>query len=186
MPYNKSIKAVARAQTQLEQLYRSRKTIDWATKNPSRLAYQLREAIYAAQFHNKYRHFSELKYIYEFQQLNGSVRAHYMGLDVPESLIQEIETPVDNAGTDVGAPEMPPTQLDSVSSLREIIGAMVSLGDVSHEVFFPDAVLQDDDLRRLYDWSTETGWSLISHEGAGVTLTRRTVSKELLYDPSDD
>lgn len=181
MAYNKSIRAVVRAQKQLEQLYRSRKTIDWATKNPSKLAYQLREGVHAAQFHDEFRHLSELKYIYEFQQLNGSVRAKYMGLDVPKSLTSEIP---DAAGTDIGAPEMPPTRLDSVSSIREIVGAMVSLGDVAQEVFFPDATLSQDDLRRLHTWATETGWSLISHEGAGVTLTRRTVSEELLYEPN--
>jgi hypothetical protein len=182
MAYSRAKTAVQRAQKQLEQLYKSRKTIDWATPNPSRLSYQLREAIHAAQYHEEFRHLADLRYVYEFRQLNGSVRAHYIGLDLPESLTTPVEG---DAGTDVGASEMPTTRLDGPSTLTEVIGAMISLGDTVAEVFLPDAALSEDDLRRLYVFAHDAEWSLISHEGAGVTLTRRTVAKELLYEPND-
>ena len=79
--------------------------------------------------------------------------------------------------------EMPTTVVEAASSLHDILGAMISIGEVTPEVFFPNVDIDHDELSKLASWA-EGKWKIIFNE-PGVTLTKRPVPDELIWEAED-
>lgn len=74
--------------------------------------------------------------------------------------------------------------LHNVSNLAGVIDGTKRYGSRVMEVYFPDTRLSDDDLTRLYRWTSENGWTIIDMEDGGLTLSKREVPEEVQWRPS--
>ena len=94
-------------------------------------------------------------------------------------------------GREASAPEKLTIDM-AITSPHAIIGAAIKYGETNQEIYFPYATMDEGQLTRLSAWTHTTStdslpaWQLIDHEGAGLTLTRKEVAKELVWTPSPD
>ncbi len=194
MGYGTSRRIVIRMLGHLKVLEK-RATIQFAAENPSRLAYALREALFASQFYPDMKHFWVLKKKYRFDVRDGCVIARYEEIDRD---IGEFEFAVVNAkiigetpasrADDLGAiaqEALSMATLPGVSTLDAVIGGAIKYSPQCEEIYFPDAVLTEAEKERLYRWATGEGWKIVDNEDEGITLTQKGVPEAIVWKPSE-
>lgn len=171
MPYNTSKAVVNRSKAYLDAMLAGRKTLTWPTDKPQKLAYRIREVLYAVRKHAEYEAYHDLPDFYRIRVRQGYVEAEYLGPEL-------------NATT----PYIPTTMdIPQVEEVHGVVGACIKFGSKSDEIHFPNAILEDGERLALYRWGQgETPkWKLISHEDKGVTMTRRKVESVFLWEPEE-
>ena len=184
MGYNKTVHAIQRIEPQLKQLLSERRTLDFPTSKPARLAHRFREALVAAAEFDEYHEYAALKPFYRFRELNGGVRAEYIGEHEPTPMGIPVNEPARPAPAI--APER--KQFPEVRELLEVLAIAAKFGASNSELYFPSVHLSPLDKQRLFNWTSGKEWKYIDHhvsdgEG-GITLTKKTVPEEILFHPS--
>lgn len=178
MGYNTTIGPPRRMEEFLERLKKHRKTMEFATQNPSSLAYKLREAIYASQFHDRYEHYHELNSLYTFEERAGKVVAQYRGVDP-----KQVETKEGEPLEPEPAPERPAMTVGEAKTLEGVVGAAMQHGGGTEEIRFPNAILPTRQKEKLFAWAAENDWEIIDQDEGGLTLTRKDVPSEITWRP---
>lgn len=186
-PYNTSLTPLRRMEKYLRSLQTRRQTMSFAADEPDKLAYQLREAIYASDFHENYAHFSKLSDFYRFESRPGHVRAVYLGPANPEIVDDKGEEDGDTISEDLpGLPEEHPVmEVEDVQNLPGVVGAALRFSDDADELHFPNAILVESQKSRLFKFCEEHGWYIIDHEDGGLTLTRKDISPDIRWKPNE-
>lgn len=175
MGYNKSYGPIRRMQKYLDALLSSRRTMDFAAQEPAKLAYRLREAIAASEEWDRYEKYTVLKDWYRFECEEGHVRARY------QLRVEPIEMK-SKASETREVSTMPEVTVTEATTVTAVVGAGLKFN--SHdEIRFPNAVLTPEEKLTLWKWCQTSGWEIIDHEEAGLTLTRKDVSEAILFRP---
>ena len=173
MPYNKSKHVVVRMQRYLDDMSLNRKNLSWPADNPEKLAGRIREAFHAVKFHPEYKQYHNLKPFFRIRAGTGYVEAEYVG---PLGSAQETYTP--EAMT-----------IPEVEDVNGVVGACIKFGVKADELRFPHARLTEGECQAVYTWGRgeHPRWSLINHEEAGITMTRRRgVDEVFLWRPKEN
>jgi hypothetical protein len=170
MGYSTSRRAVRKVLSHLDRLVVSRKEVSWASNEPGRLAYRLREAFHAAKFYDDFTKYSKLNERWVIRVTEGRVVAAPV----------EIKEVITAGEKSISHGEKPTTIVDDVISLHAIIGYMIQSENLI-EVYFPNAGLMEADLHRLNRWAMGSAYTLISHEQGGLTLTTLPVPEGLAF-----
>lgn len=180
-PYNTSTKVVRRLERYLQDMDEARRSVEWATSDPDRLAYRIREALAAAREHeDEFPSYAELQHLFQIQSREGKVRARYIGIDQ----IEDQEPGSTSASPTPSGPERMTVDHELVSATG-VVGAALKFKNSSEELFFPNARLSTDELTAVWRWTQGNDWKLIEHEGKGLTLTKGEVSEALLWTPEE-
>lgn len=167
-------------------MWETRRTIQWATPNPEKLAYRLREAIYASKFHDEFRDYNDLKFIYQIRVMEGAVAAVYRGVEPSEVIFpKSASLGEDEDGSEI-MQSLPQTlTVDYAKTILDVIGTAIEFKDAA-EIYFPEALLSPADFENLYAWVDDQGlrWRIIDNEDRGMTLTTRPVDEEITWKPS--
>lgn len=178
MGYNTTIGPPRRMREFLNRLKKHKRTMSFATENPSSLAYRLREAIYASQFHEKYEHYHELSALYTFEERDGEVRARFRGMR-PKQVETEEGEPVEPEDV----PGRPAMTVQEATTLEGVVGAAMQHGNGTNEIRFPGAILSTRQKEKLFAWAEENDWQIIDQDEGGLTLTRKEVPPEITWRP---
>ena len=178
MGYNISRHAVERNRPQLDDLLALRKTFEIPTASPQRLASKLWEAIRSArelsERYPQYAKYAEISVLYRLRQTKTGVLCEWVA-----DLLKD-------SGEDTKSPTLVPTRMEfpEAASVMDVIATVTKFSDMQ-EIRFPNAVLQQRDRKKLYNWTKKEGvtWRYISHDDAGLTLTKKEVPEELLWNP---
>ena len=195
----------------IEALLELTDTFIFNTENPRRLAYRLREALHCCQFHEDLMKFVPLIKLYSFEAHDTFVRARYRGSDditkvevrpgdrertrtaskpkdYPAKEPSDPTEPVEEATYEEAADEIQhavdTSLLEGVVNLSGIIEGAKRYGVRVLEVYYPDAVLSEEDKGRLFRWTSENGWLIIDMEDAGLTLSKKDIPEEVQWRPS--
>lgn len=160
MGYNTSKSSVIRNKAQLERIMKEKRTLLFGHSDPDRLAYKLREALAAAQYHEEYFH------IYEALAPFVTFRRH------PEGVLAVYEDwgKVHLIGK---SPEDQPKQpliLNDILELAEVIGALIQHAH-EEEILFKELPLPDSQLKSLYAFSSDQGWRIVK-KGDDLLLSK--------------
>ena len=171
MPYNTSKAVVHRSRRYLDEMLRAGKSITFPTSDPKRLAYRLREAIYTTTRYKDFTIYHPLHENFRIRPKSGWVEAEYIGPPTDVSLDAEAAV----------------FTVAEVTSLNEVVGAVIKFGSRIEEIHFPNARLSLADLRVIWEWGHKDGWNLIWHDDLGITITRRQgVSEEFFWSPPEE
>ena len=175
MGYTKSRGSVERYLVYLRQLARARpeaENLEWEAENPQRLAHNLRQALHAARFHEEFRHFGRLRSHVQFKVIDShTVRAVWIELTLlNEALAEEGEI-------------VQQIKIDYEVGLVDLIGAMMEQPQTLEQAYFPLVELNGSEKEQLFKWAEAQMWSIIDHEDAGLTLTKRDIDPELKWSP---
>lgn len=207
MPYNVSKGVVVRNHRYLQDMAEAKRTLMWPSADPKRLAYRIREAMYATQYHDEFKGLVWLRDFYEIGVEQGAVRARWMGPEhegepfkrkgglkrgqpSPPTNGKGYPLPPELGGYQSGAiPHDPPMgplavmELRDVTTLEGVVGAGIRFKEEAEEIKLPSAILGHDAKMKLWRWGQTSGWRFIDHEEDGITLTRKPVDEELLWSP---
>jgi hypothetical protein len=170
-------------------------TVRFNTADPQKLAYWLREGLFAARYHDAFRHIAQLSTLYRFEVHPGSVIARYEpSLRSEDVEMARVDAEILSQDPDAIASEMgdildaalSSTTLVEVTNLDEIIGSAIKYGKAVEEIVYPDARLSEDDMGRLFRWASVEGWKIVDQEEAGITLTQREVPVEICWRPKGE
>ena len=173
MPYNKSKACVRRMLPFLSAMDVAKQTITWPVKDKTNVfAYKIREAMDTATLHPEFTHLHHLKDNYRIHPRSGWVEAEWIGADL------------DYVGFSTPSAMEVPEAIDA----QGVVGACIKFAVKADEIHFPNASLNEKEKLAIYKWgrSEEHGphWKLISHDGKGVTMTRKAgVSEIFLWEP---
>jgi len=209
-PYNKSRKTCLALQDLLDKLLKAKVTMNFYTDNPKRLAFRLRESINAARYHQDTMKYALLRGTYMFKEREGFVQAVWMGIQ-EVTKVEVVTTPIEPAKgwrkrklkpTKDELKPVDPEELEeeaiagaeirevletatipNVPTLSGIIEAVKKYEPKSPEIFFPDAKLDNDQMRRLHTWATQKKFKMIDHEERGITLTKKFIEKGMEWKP---
>lgn len=167
MPYNTSKAVVNRSRHYLDEMLHNPRTLTWPAVSPRKLAYQLREAVYAAKRHKEFAIYHPLHDNFRFCEYPGYVEGKYIGPPVTPSgmvIVQGIT-------------------VEEATDIRGVVGAVIKYGASVDELRFPNVRATDEDLAVVYKWgmNEKPTWRLISHEDSGITMTRRTGLDEIFF-----
>lgn len=196
MGYNLSRQKVIKYKPLLEQLAKEKKTISFGpVEDPKDLAYGLREGAKAAL---KYEEFKDLRGVYgnySFSPKERMVVAKYKGIEDIEAVVVKEEEKEEKVEKKVKTKEevkldkwLDKLTIDTANSLLDIFGSILSNSNYG-ELTFPNAVLSPEEKLRLYAWTKEgknNEWKFIDHEEKGVTLSRKEVPHEILWQPGEE
>lgn len=199
MTYNTSRRVCVRMHRFLKELDQQRTTIDFHSRDPKRLAYNLREAMYACEFHSDFKKYVGLRDYYTFHVMNDRVRARFKGVPEPQVRYLEVERKAQKAGPkdtedllreidELGGAyqeTLDTLPIPKVETLSEAIGASLRYGEACRELHFPDLRLSAQDMGRLYRWAREKEWKLVDNLEGGITLTKKKVDPELVWTPEN-
>jgi len=179
MGYNISRNSVVRNKPQLDELLRARKTIMFKSSNPRRLMVKLWEAIKSAEKFPEFHEYAEISKMYKFRKISTGVLCDY--IEIPEVVT---DGPSVKLTPEPGRPTF--MEFPEAVSLIDVIGVAIKFDNLL-ELRFPSAVLNVEDSSKLYDWTQleDTKWQFISHEEAGLTLTKNDVPEEILWRPDE-
>jgi hypothetical protein len=167
MGYNLKPNAVARVRVFLDQMVASDKDLVWQPNSP-RFSYHLREGIAAAQYLGL-RPYAELssKFIIRVTE-NGRVKAELRN-KLPSEDMERLRSAMERV------------VISNVHSAVEVVGAAVR--EKAPEMFFPDATLREEEVVKIYKWTSISGYYIIWHDVSGLTLTTKDPG-ELAFAPS--
>lgn len=177
MPYNTSTRTIVRMRRYLDDMLALR-TMRWPTNEPEVLARRIREALAAAEVHEKvYPQFKELKAWFRLRvkkKPRPYVEAEYIGpSDEDEATLPAI------TGVEPTRAEFPDTV-----TLVEAVSIAIEKFVEHNELHFPNLNLNPNDKLTLYNWTKqELKWKYLDHEGAGITLTQKPVQEIFLWRP---
>lgn len=193
MGYNTTIGPPRRMEAYLKKLLNRKETIRFATDDPHSLAYRLREAIYASQFHEKYEEYYKLRDMYTFRDKGDHVLADYQRVFPVEAIEGEDEAPELEDIEPEDAPEYRPDdegptkmEVPEAESVMEVVNVAINRGEEYRELVFPNATLMAQHLERLHGFTESNDWKIISHGEDGVTLTREQVPDEITWTPDEE
>lgn len=167
MSYTPTKNAVIKVEYILKDLLNAQDDCAFGSLEPQKLAYHIHEAMASVNVLEEYTQYRGLKDKFRFRVRQGKVVAELKGKPVDAfRLVQETLSKM---------------RIDEVDNVVGIIGAC--LANKVTEIYFPSAVLREDDLRTLLTWTEDTSWYIINHDEAGVTLTK-TNPGELAWSPN--
>lgn len=176
MGYNISRHSVLRHRPQLDQLLETKQSVMFKSPRPERLAYRLRQAVAAASQLEEFSKYAELRVLYKFrvEVEQKAVIAEYQAVSEGEIIGQM--SSIKRPGRKV---------LPEAMSLMDVIGAGLKFEN-EEELHFPNVWLELEERERLFKWTSDTTWSYISHEDAGLTLTKKPVPEEVKWTPQTE
>ena len=180
MGYNLSRFSVNRNLPQLDLLLKSECDIRFATNDPSKLAYKLREALLSArEFEDLAHYYDRINPHFIFVEESHAVVAkyHYVSTGVP---LGEVDVQQDSKPA---APKR--GTLAEARTLLDVIGGGVE-GDEYEDICFPNVVLSPKDQQSLWDWAQTTEWEFIDHQEKGLTLTKREGFEGIVWRPEKE
>lgn len=176
MGYTRSKASVERMLVYLRQMAKARpdgEHLYWKTDNPTRLAHNLRQALHACRYWAEFKPYARLRPFIQFLvKEHDTVVGQWIDVDMMElafedngEIVQEIK-------------------VDYEVTLQDILGEIMNQPKTLEQAFFPLMSNQAiDELPMLFKWAEDQGWSIINHEEAGITLTKRPVDAELKWRP---
>jgi hypothetical protein len=171
MGYNLHKDVIERMKSYLDAMASSSEDVEWATDDPM-LAYRIREAIASAKY-NRISQYSGLSSKFIVRLMKGKVVAQ---------LRDRLSRPFDS---EEAKKAMSRVVLHDVTSMTGIVGAAIS--NKVDELYFPNVLATDKgSLDKLYNWNetTKSGYLIVDHVEAGITLTKNKQLKELAYVPN--
>lgn len=168
MAYNTSKHCVVRMKRYLNDMAEAKKTITWPASDPRKMAYHIREAMYASQRYPEFKAFHGLRDWYRISPRQGWVEAEYLGLD-------EGDRPAK-----VNIPER--LTVGEVEDVHGVVGACIKFAEKADEIYFPNVKkLKEEEKLAVHQWGKGSSppWQLIDHEEAGVTMTRKQGVNEM-------
>jgi hypothetical protein len=167
LAYNTSKGVVIRNRVYLDRMANTTESITFPSDSPDKLAYRIREARYAAARYPEFRKYHDLRYLFNIIARSGWVECRFLG-----------------TANDVQPITLEGKLVEEVREIHGVVGACIKFGAEADELTFPNAILQPKELDMLYKWGQKEGWGLIYHDEEGITLTRRNVDKEFLWEPT--
>jgi len=178
----------------LRELHDAQTTIDFFTNEPETLAYKLREAMYAAQHHKDFLHVGRLRGKYKFISMEAKVRAQWMQIEKPQLRFLDrpggkrevvTESPAEASFGGFMSDTLDTVPVPEVRELMGVLAATMKYISANEEVYFPNAKLRESELRRLNVWAREQGLKIINNDDRGITLTKKKVDEELVWQPEE-
>lgn len=151
MGYAKSAAALKRLQPLLDQMLKSDVSLSWPSQNAHMLGYHIREAMKIAES-DPQSPYKGLRERFVIRNKGTHVVAEPRVINVVAELHQAHAK----------------MSLENLSGLLELIGAVIT--HEAHEMFFPDALLTEEETKTLYEWAKPRGYSLVV--GNGITITK--------------
>lgn len=156
MGYTLTANSVSRVKPYLDELVAAEGDMQWESTDPL-LAYRIREGI-AAAAHLKIEQYAKLTNKYIIRSRKNKVVAELRNrLDI-DALRSGLAEPAEKL-----------TIRDAIS-LPEIIGACVAHN--ADELYFPLAVLEEDELDKLKNYAKGKHLEVLDHEDEGITLRK--------------
>jgi hypothetical protein len=152
MGYSKNEASINRVKSLLDQMVAAKTDLTWPTKDAHMLGYHLREAMTLAQKIGK-APYDKLKDRFTIRNRGDRVVAELKLVETVQALQQL----------------MSKMELPELHTVVEIVGAAIAHD--AGRIYFPDAVLMDEDKKDLYGWTSKHGYHLIVAE-VGVTITK--------------
>jgi hypothetical protein len=166
--YARSKKAILKVESVLKDLLEATDDIAFVSTEPQRLAYCIHEALRSAAVYPEYTNYAELRNKFVIRVKSNKVLAEIRNRQpVALKIMKE---------------QLSKMTLDEVTDVLGIVGAAVK--HKATELHFPLAILSQDDLRTLYNWTVTSGYHIIHHDNAGLTLTK-VHPGELAWIPSE-
>lgn len=159
MGYQTGRASIIKVQDKLKILLLASSDIEFPTDDNTLLAYQLREAIFAAKYHD------DLK---EIAKLSGK----YKIVKKPGKVVMKLRFSLDN--------ELSRISFDNIKTLNEVITSVIK-NDTSGDIYYNNILLTQEELVKLYNWLFIKGLFLIVGEGQ-LTISR-TDPGELKWKP---
>lgn len=163
MGYSKSQKAIEGVRVYLVEIRRflsqpDKSIISFQCDEPIKLQYKLREALTAAHEH-KVEPFHELK-----DKIRIRIQANNIIVERKSASLYDIrmsETPV-----------LLTTAIhDRVETIHGAVEATI-LSPNEVELNFPQLVCDEEELRKLHNWTSQTGYSIILNPDSGIKLIK--------------
>lgn len=151
MGYSNNKIVIERMRPLLDQLLVATADISWSTENAHMFCYRLNEALMYAKKHGVVP-YEGLKDKFMIRNKGNRALAELRVQPVLETLQRAMEKLV----------------LSDFSSAVEIVGAAIT--NKVNEMFFPDAELNEEELKLVHTWGEKNGYFLVY--GNGLTLTK--------------
>lgn len=151
MPYSRNPKTVENWKAYLDQLLNSSTDIAWESANTHMLGYYLRQAMTIAQ-KQKIAPYEGLKDKWTIRDRGDRILAELKSR-APIETLKRADAKLILAG---------------LVDLPEIVGACIE--HKADEMYFPEGVLDEQQTKVLYLWSSKNGYHIII--GNGVTVTK--------------
>jgi len=156
MGYTLTPNAIARVKPYLDEMVQMEDDIEWENAD-SQLSYLIRNGIAAAIRFN--------------MPVYAQLKAKYLVRQRGTKTIAEIRNRLPSLMKAVSNLTL---TIRDISDELSIVGAMIGNKE-RVEIYFPDALLDEEQLTALYKWSGDK-YSIINHpDGDGVTLTKKDV-----------
>lgn len=152
MGYSKNEAVINRVKPLLDQMVVAKADLTWPTKDAHMLGYHLREAMTLAKRIGK-APYDQLKDKFTIRNRGDRVLAELKIVETVQAL-QNL---------------MSKMELPEIHTVVEIVGAAIAHD--AGQMYFPDAVLTEDDAKELYNWTSKHGYHLIVAE-VGATITK--------------
>ena len=172
MSYSRNKNALKRIQKLLDSLLAhldngNTDDIVLVSTEPIKLAYQIHEGLKVADIYPEYAKYRKLIEVYKFKTKYDKVIAERRDKIVEAKTIlnQQLSKMVVEEAIDV----------------MSIIGAATK--HKANELYFPNVVLENGELDRLYEWCKPAGLFIINNQDLGITLTKSDPG-ELRYEPT--
>ena len=141
--------------------------IAFLSTNPIKLGYQLHEAFDVADTYPEFANYRPLKKLFKVRVRADRVVCERKGKPVDaQAILNE---------------QLSKMTIDTVSDILGIIGAATK--HKASELYFPKAVLEADELDKLYKWTSISGYYIINNYDVGITLVKNNPG-ELAYVPA--
>lgn len=151
MGYQTGRSSIVKVQEKLKLLLLASTDIEFPTEDNTLLAYQLREAIFAAKYHDDLKEIAKLAGKYKILKKPGKVvmRLRYSTSDI-----------------------LSPTKisLEEVKTLSEVLTAIIK--HKSFEMYFSNVRLTEEETKKLYHWLFINNYFMIYDEESGLTVTK--------------
>lgn len=169
MSYSRNKNALKRVQKILDDMLKAPEGEDIAfiSTNPLKLSYQLHEAFDVADTYPEFANYRPLKKLFKVRVRFDRVVCERKGKPVDAKAILE--------------QQLSKMTIDNVADILGIIGAATK--HKATEMYFPKAILTDDDLSKLYKWTSISGYYIINNYDVGITITKNNPG-ELAYEPA--
>lgn len=152
MGYSGNKAAVERVKPLLDQMVQAQQDLTWPSTNAHMLCYHIREAMTVAE-KLKIEPYDGLKVNWIIRNRGTKVVAERKNVET----LQALQAAMSNM------------ELENVDSAMGIVGAAIM--HKAHQMYFPDARLNPDDVLALYSWCHKHGYFLVVAE-VGVTITK--------------
>jgi hypothetical protein len=169
MSYSRNKNALKRVQKILDDMLKAPEgeDISFVSTSPVKLSYQLHEAFDVADTYMEYVQYRPLKKLFKIRVRSDRVVCERKGKPVDAKAILE--------------QQLSKMTIDNVEDILGVIGAATK--HKASEMYFPKAVLEDDELSKLYKWTSISGYYIINNYDVGITITKVNPG-ELAYEPA--